>query len=135
MKSILLFVAACIVLVGAGCWTTPPSPAPDTTTDGDSGVRGTALIGPTCPVERDPPDPACADRPYQGSFVVETTAGARVASFSTAADGSYSVALDPGTYVIELAAPAFLPSMSPVTVTVVEDAYATLDLSLDSGIR
>lgn len=134
MKAKLLLVAACVVFVGAGCWTAPPS-VPDTTAEGNSGVRGTALIGPTCPVESDPPDPACADKPYQGAFSVETTAGARVATFSTAADGTYSVALEPGTYVIELDASTFLPSMSPATVTVAEGTYVTLNLSLDSGIR
>ena len=31
-----------------------------------SGVEGVALIGPTCPVESDPPDPDCDDRPRGG---------------------------------------------------------------------
>src|SRR5437764_398930 len=29
-----------------------------------SGVNGQVLLGPTCPVERIPPDPQCAPKPY-----------------------------------------------------------------------
>src|SRR5207253_9569337 len=34
------------------------------------GIRGTVLLGPICPVERIPPDPQCADKPYAASLVV-----------------------------------------------------------------
>jgi len=36
----------------------------------DSGIRGEATAGPTCPVERYPPDPHCRDRPYQATVRV-----------------------------------------------------------------
>ena len=40
---------------------------------GGSGVRGVAMLGPTCPVMRNPPDPQCADKPYQGNLVLTTS--------------------------------------------------------------
>src|ERR1035437_9718286 len=33
-----------------------------------SGISGTVLLGPTCPVERIPPDPQCAPKPYSTSI-------------------------------------------------------------------
>src|ERR1700704_5848784 len=35
-----------------------------------SGIRGNVMAGPTCPVERVPPDPACADRPLSTTITV-----------------------------------------------------------------
>ena len=100
-----------------------------------TGVRGTATIGPTCPVETSPPDPACADRAYAGAFVIETVGGNRVAEFTTGTDGRYSVALSPGSYQVRLRSANTLPSMAPQAFTVRSDGWSLLDLSLDSGIR
>src|SRR3989338_9714702 len=36
----------------------------------ESGVKGTISLGPTCPVMRDPPDPACADKPYATAVTI-----------------------------------------------------------------
>jgi hypothetical protein len=101
---------------------------------GGSGVRGTAHVGPTCPVERTPPDPACADRAYAGAFVVETVGGNRVAEFTTGSDGSFSVALPPGSYQVRLRDANAMPSMAPQPFTV-REGWSLLDLALDSGIR
>jgi len=99
-----------------------------------TGVRGTATVGPTCPVVTNPPDPACADRPYAGRFVVESVGGAHVADFTTAADGSYAVALAPGSYQVRPRDANTMPSMAPQPFTV-RDGWSLLNLSLDSGIR
>ena len=100
-----------------------------------SGVRGSAVIGPTCPVQRMPPDPRCADRPYAATFVIETTAGVRVATVSSGANGSFSARLPPGSYVIRLQATAVMPSMPPQTFNVRANNYTSVRLSLDSGMR
>jgi hypothetical protein len=99
-----------------------------------TGVRGTATVGPTCPVERTPPDPNCANRAYAGTFVVDSVGGTRIAQFTTAADGTYSVALPPGSYQVRLDDPNRLPSMAPRAFTV-GDGWSVVDLVLDSGIR
>jgi hypothetical protein len=99
-----------------------------------SGVRGTATVGPTCPVATNPPDPNCADRAYAGSFVVESVGGTRVADFTTANDGTYAVALAPGSYQVRTRDANRLPSMAPQPFTV-RDGWSLLDLHLDSGIR
>ncbi len=109
-----------------------PSPAPKVSA---SGIRGTATIGPSCPVERIPPDPNCADKPYSGSFNVSTESGAIVKNFQTGADGSFEVSVPAGTYVISLGGGKVYPRMSPPTVTVEEGKFVSVHLELDSGIR
>ena len=106
-----------------------------TTAGATSGATGYAHVGPTCPVETSPPDPACADRPYVGTFVVESVGGRAVTDVTTGSDGRFSVGLAPGSYNLRLRSNNTLPSMAPVAFTVREGAWTTLDLALDSGIR
>ena len=64
-----------------------------------TGARGTVTSGPTCPVETQPPDPACAERPVAGAVLVFTNAaGAEVARVTSAFDGTFTVELAPGAY-------------------------------------
>jgi hypothetical protein len=100
-----------------------------------TGVRGTAHVGPTCPVERTPPDPTCADRPYAGVFVIESVGGRHIADVTTGADGRFALALPPGSYQLRLRDRNVFPSMAPQAFTVGTDGWTTLDLALDSGIR
>jgi len=100
-----------------------------------SGVHGVVTIGPSCPVERMPPYPNCADRPQAASFAIDTPAGAHVAQVSSGADGEFSLRLPAGTYVISLQGTAAMPSMAPQTFVVSGNKYTELSLKLDSGIR
>jgi|GEM_PF-3307106 len=101
----------------------------------ESGVTGVAMLGPTCPVMTDPPDPSCADRPYQGTFEIVSRTGAGGLAVSTDASGSFSAKLAPGDYTITLVNESAMPSMSPTDFTVVAGEWTELTLSLDSGIR
>lgn len=102
-----------------------------------SGIRGTALLGPTCPVERIPPDPACAPKLYQTKLVATTPDGARVIKeFSSDAKGTFSVDLLPGDYAIRSAVAANVwPYCSSETITVKANAYASATVHCDTGIR
>ena len=100
-----------------------------------SGVRGTAMVGPTCPVVTSPPSASCADRPYAGTFVIESVGGTRIADVSSGADGRYALALPAGSYTLRLADRNAMPSLAPQPFTVRADGWTTLDLALDSGIR
>ncbi len=103
----------------------------------DTGVEGIVTIGPTCPVERIPPDPACADKPYPTTLVLASTVigkndGVLV---TTDAQGYFSQELSLGTYTIRAQSNTMLPRLSPVTFTVVEHQVTSLNLQFDSGIR
>lgn len=96
----------------AGCisehtWTYAVSPTGDVTLaeesgaplPTDSGVRGTVVAGPTCPVVTDPPDPSCADRPVEGAVLVVTTMdGTEVDRATSDAEGAFAIPLAPGAY-------------------------------------
>lgn len=103
-----------------------------------SGVSGTVMLGPTCPVERDPPDPGCADRPYatQVSIYRAGDMARVVASVRSNAQGAYSLSLSPGQYVVRAGDSAsMLPRCGEVAVTVPPTGYVTTNISCDSGIR
>jgi hypothetical protein len=104
---------------------------------GESGVRGVALAGPTCPVVTNPPDPACADRPVVGATLVITTfAGAEVARVETDASGEFSVSLAPGAYrLVAQPVEGLMGTPGPIDFGVEAGAMAELTVSYDTGIR
>lgn len=112
--------------------TTPPQP------EGRKGkiaqgVEGIVTIGPTCPVERIPPDPACADKPYKTKLIIGGPATTLI--IETGSDGYFSQELPPGTYTISAESRAMLPRLSPVTFTVKVNERTALNLEFDTGIR
>jgi hypothetical protein len=105
---------------------------------GATGVQGKVTAGPTCPVERNPPDPACAERPVAGAVLVfMNTSGEEVARATSAADGAFSVELAPGSYTLT-AQPVegLMGTPAPMDVKVVAGQPMTeLQVSYDTGIR
>jgi len=131
MRATLL---ALVVLLVAGCLGAPSPPATAT-----SGFYGVAMLGPTCPVQRDPPDPACADKPYNGTLALTTSDGARtVTTFQPDAQGAFNVSVAPGTYDVQRAdaGASSLPRCAaerPIVVT--QGAWTLANVSCDTGIR
>lgn len=100
-----------------------------------SGIVGVATMGPTCPVERDPPDPACADRPYEGELVASRVDGGVSGTFRTDAEGRFNVSLPAGAYEIRSPEGQQLPWCAGGPVEVVAGAWTRVDVSCDTGIR
>ena len=102
----------------------------------ESGIRGTVMLGPTCPVERIPPDPDCADRPYQTLVVVFRASDPvhAIAFAKSDAKGMFAVSLPPGEYVVG-AGESNLPQCSQLQATVGPGAYTDVLVSCDTGIR
>ncbi|MHB1261595.1 MAG: hypothetical protein ACYC2H_07745 [Thermoplasmatota archaeon] len=104
----------------------------------DSGIEGVAMMGPTCPVERDPPDPDCADKPYEGDLVVTTPdQGKMLKEFRTNAHGEFQVAIGPGEYSIrnDPASDNFPYCSTQGTIVVEAGRFTRADVSCDTGIR
>jgi len=96
LRGTVLTAFAAVILVVTACSGPPGSSATGTTTQS---VTGRATAGPVCPVERNPPDPACAARPVAGAvLVIQKQTGAEVARAVTDQDGRFSLALAPGAY-------------------------------------
>lgn len=128
----------------------PSSPAPvsspvpassgagSTVPAGSATITGTVTAGPVCPVERNPPDLACAPRPVEGATIIAIGAGgARVAEATSSANGSYRLVLArPGTVTVSaLPVKGLMRQPAPVTITIAGGETRTVDLQYDTGIR
>ena len=121
MRSIVAVVMLCVC---AACGTGAGAPG--------GGVQGRVTSGPTCPVEIQ--GSPCPPAVWTGT-VRATASDGSVRDTTTGADGSYHMALQPGTYTVTPVVPGGgPPTAKPVTV-VVGDSMQILDLQVDSGIR
>ena len=110
--------------------------APCPTGGTNSGVRGTVMLGPTCPVMREPPDPQCADKPYATTIVVRRAGSSSTfATGKSDANGAFEFSLPPGSYTLAASGGTTLPRCLPVDVTVGASGYVTVPISCDTGIR
>jgi hypothetical protein len=101
------------------------------------GLHITAVAGPTCPVERMPPDPACAPKPVP-NVTVEITDdhGHPQGMVVLDATGRASVDLEPGTFTITAqGATGFMSGPEPLRVVVEAGQVTDVTLSYDTGIR
>ena len=137
---LLATLATAVVLAGCLAPDTPTSGTPGQGTSGPVGVLEIhAVAGPTCPVERQPPDPACQPRPVSGARVVVTPADGREIAV---AQGTTD---ERGVLVLELAAGQYLVGASQVEgffgapLAVLADVTAgrttSVLLAYDTGIR
>lgn len=102
-------------------------------------VRGRVVLGPTCPVERVPPDPGCAPRPYQTAVAISFEAPSgeikQIKTVQTNSSGSFSVAFLPGTYFFQPQGGSVYPRCENSEVVI--DAGQVIDVTIncDTGIR
>jgi hypothetical protein len=124
MKTGWLTVALALLL--AACASSPESQS--------SGVTGTVLAGPQCPVER--ADSPCPDRPVVDAVVVALDAeGNVVGTDSSDQDGHFGIYLAPGQYRIVVQNLHGIQSSKPATVRVESNRYSDVTLLVDTGIR
>ncbi|MDP9271777.1 MAG: carboxypeptidase-like regulatory domain-containing protein [Chloroflexota bacterium] len=131
-----LWLAALLVVVVLAACAPGASPRGSGTVGG--AVSGRVTAGPICPVEQQPPDPACAARPVAGAvLLVQDAAGREVARATSAANGSFSVTLEPGAYRLVpqpkeglMGTPAAMEFRVDVGVPT-----ARLQVTYDTGIR
>lgn len=100
-------------------------------------VTGVVQAGPVCPVARQPPDPACADRPVAGAVLVVTENGNEVARASSAADGSFHLRLAPGEYQLApQSVDGLMGTAAPLALSVRDgESPPPLIVAYDTGIR
>ena len=135
---VVLALAACLAVVLAGCDAVlgpgdSPGPTPI-----HSGVRGIVLINQTCGVLKPgaSPCPPPTLEPYVARLVILDGNGAVVSSVTSGADGRFEALLGPG----RLHHPARprrdpLPNALAVSVTVVDDSYADVEVDYDTEVR
>jgi hypothetical protein len=109
---------------------------------GETGfLEGVINIGPLCPVQKDPPDPACLPtaETYKAYPVsVWTSDGKRkLKQIVPELSGDYNTELQAGNYMIILEKNQYGIGRSslPVNVTIFSNDTTKLDIDIDTGIR
>ena len=100
-----------------------------------SGIEGVITLGPLCPVVQT--GVPCPDRVYAATLALLDANDIEVARVSSGADGYYRLAAAPGQYTLVPQSPPRLPLpfAGPIAIELVVDAWATVDVAYDSGIR
>ena len=99
-------------------------------------ISGVVTAGPTCPVERDPPDPSCEPRPVTGADLQLTTiGGTAVIRATTDPEGRFELPAEPGRYVLVAEPVAGLLGVPEPVEIVVTTRSVSVDLIYDTGIR
>ncbi|HUG46853.1 MAG TPA: carboxypeptidase-like regulatory domain-containing protein [Candidatus Limnocylindria bacterium] len=120
----------------AACATTA-LPGPVATPVPPSGIRGTVVLGPTCPTGSSPGahDPVPCLTPYSAQIVVLGSENEVVARVTSAADGTFRLDLPPGDYLLTPQSGDPLPFAQPLSVLVTAGQYAEVQINYDTGIR
>ncbi len=106
-----------------------------------SGVRvtGTVTLSPVCPVARNPPDPACAPKPYRTALQIRhRSSGTLAKTVSTSTSGTFVLTLAPGAYVLQVkkgVSVSIYPRCTPIDFVVAPRKPLHLEMSCDTGIR
>ena len=98
-----------------------------------SGVRGSVMTGPTCPVEV--AGSPCSDRPWQGPVLAFNLVGELIRETTTDENGAFALPLEPGTYDLVAARPNGLRNAERKRITVRGDSYHQVTVQVDTGIR
>jgi hypothetical protein len=115
----------------------PVEPEPIGEPDGPAHVTIQLTAGPVCPVEREPPDPACAARAVENAeVVVRDPYGSEVERQLSDADGRLTFELPAGAYYVEpLPAQGLMGTPEAAALSVAEGGHADLLFGYDTGIR
>lgn len=97
----------------------------------------TALAGPMCPVETDPPTPGCEPRPVDMATIVVTDAeGSEVARAVTGVDGIVTLVVPSGDLVVTpQPVEGLLGTAGAIEVTVAAGGALRLSADYETGIR
>lgn len=99
-------------------------------------VHGQVLLGPTCPVERIPPDPACAPKPYRTTInVLRAPSIASYKKVTTDNLGRFTISLAPGVYILRARGASIYPRCIDLKIKVVAKKSQIAEINCDTGIR
>jgi hypothetical protein len=109
---------------------------------GEGTLKGKISIGPICPVETIPPNPAC--QPTAETYKAWATAlwtlshTAKVATLNPNLDGTYEMNIPSGRYIVDFAQNNFIHvggSNLPALITVTFGDTTKFNINIDTGIR
>ena len=105
-------------------------------------LKGKISIGPICPVQKDPPDPAClpTKETYRAWAAAVWTVNkkTKVATLDPTLDGNYQIRLQAGNYIIDYEVArtnSIGGSNLPANVSITYIDTTTFNIDIDTGIR
>ncbi|AKM84407.1 TPA: hypothetical protein DCZ46_03590 [Candidatus Campbellbacteria bacterium] len=101
-------------------------------------IQGRVLLGPICPVEKEIPDPNCADKPYKTTIQVIEAGSPKSSPFATAEsdeNGFYELSLPVGEYALQPIGGRPFPSCNTKDISIDNKDLTGIDLFCDTGIR
>ena len=102
-------------------------------------LEGKVTIGPLCPVETIPPDPACqpTQETYNSWPIVIWTSDkkTKVARIDPELDGNYLIDLPKGNYLVDLDKQHMFGINLPETIVIEPNETSILNIDIDTGIR
>ncbi|MBI5223989.1 hypothetical protein HY990_06230 [Candidatus Micrarchaeota archaeon] len=104
-------------------------------------LNGTILIGPICPVERNPPDPNCKPtlETYKSwpIWVWTSDKSLQITPIQPDSNGNYFLELPTGRYVVDLdLRPGSIGNRNlPAYVVINTNKTTTFNIDIDTGIR
>jgi hypothetical protein len=103
----------------------------------EGSVRGQVFLGPACPVERVPPEPGCAPRPYQTSVTISRNIETpeNFMTVDNDVSGMFSVSLPAGEYVLHPVGGSPYPRCDEKLVDIVAGRTDDITINCDTGIR
>ena len=132
-----LVVVAGLVLGLALIGCNAPPIDPGATETPASGIRGSVILGPTCPTGSSPGanDPVPCLTPYSAQLVVLDAENDVAGRVTSDADGRFELELPPGEYVITPLGGDPYPIAQPISVTVPAGEFVEVQINFDTGIR
>lgn len=119
-----------------GACDAPPTVGPTPTAAAPSGIRGTVVLGPTCPVgEPGSTDPIACLTPYAAQLVILDAENQVAGRITSGSDGRFEIALPPGDYVITPIGGDPYPIAQPVALVVTAGEFTEVQINFDTGIR
>lgn len=97
-------------------------------------LTGRVTLSPICPVERIPPDPGCAPKPYAALVDISGMHNFYI-QLHADTNGIFRTPLPVGNYTILIHQNSIYPRCDPQNVTLSSGATTTADISCDTGIR
>ena len=99
-------------------------------------VHVQVLLSPTCPVERNPPDPACTLKPYETKItILVSQTNSPYKNYKTDTSGKLTFSIDPGAYVLRVQSTTPLPYCSDLRIEVLANKSQSVVIDCDTGIR
>ena len=134
-KNLVIVLIGLLVFIIAAYFFALPDKERTATQSVGSGINGFVMMGPICPVQREGDD-TCNDKAIEANIVVKNKKEDVIKNIETLEDGSFSVELPPGQYVIYTnSGNNGLGGSKPEYVTVEDGKFSDVTIRIDTGIR